>query len=49
MPVVGEMTVEVRYGMQIQQLPLVVVAGEGPSLLGRNWLRVVKLDWCQIG
>ena len=30
---------------QEEQLPLVVVAGEGPSLLGRDWLSKLKLDW----
>ena len=30
------------------QLPLLVVPGEGPSLLGRNWLQVVQLNWRRI-
>ena len=48
-PVLGELTVEVHYGTQTEQLSLVVVAGEGPSLLGRNWLKSLRLDWQQIG
>ena len=36
--VVGECQVSVQYRSVQQQLPLVVVAGKGSSLLGRNWL-----------
>ena len=32
----------VKYGNQITTLPLLVVKGEGPSLLGRNWLGVLN-------
>ena len=31
-----------------QQLELLIVPGDGPSLLGRDWLRCLKLDWTQI-
>ena len=37
--------VKVTYGNQLKELPLVIVQGQGPSLLGRNWLNVLKLDW----
>ena len=33
---------------QTARLPLVVVTGDGPSLLGRNWLQLIKLDWGSI-
>ena len=33
---------------QVEQLPLVVIAGDGPSLLGRDWLAKLKLDWSPI-
>ena len=36
---------------QKARLPLVVVAGEGPSLFGRDWLQAICLDWkgiCQV-
>ena len=29
-------------------MPLVVVKGAGSSLLGRNWLDVLRLDWKEI-
>ena len=48
-PVLGEAQVKVQHGENIQQLKLVVVGGSGPSLLGRNWLRQLRLDWRRIG
>ena len=44
LPVVGEMDVRVKYGEQHCDLALTVVSGEGPGLLGRNWLQYFKLD-----
>ena len=29
----------------LKQLDLHVVAGKGASLLGRNWLRHIQVDW----
>ena len=46
--VVGELSVRVQYGDQTKQLSLVVVSGNGPSLLGRNWLTEIKLNWQQL-
>ena len=38
MDIVGEATVQVRYqNSKLQRLTLVVVKGNGPPLLGRNW------------
>lgn len=37
----GSLTVDVTYGSQQQTLPLLVVAGSGPSLLGRDWLQKI--------
>ena len=34
--------------LQSSKLPLIVKKGEGPSLLGKNWLSAIKLDWQQI-
>ena len=45
----GQRVVEVRYGEQVAKVPLIVVAGQGPSLFGRNWLEKIKLDWATIG
>ena len=47
-PVLGSMTVCVTYKSQVVNLPLLVVKGEGPSLLGRNWLNHIRLDWQEI-
>ena len=49
-PVKGTMTVDVKYGQQhYKNLKLLVVSGSGPCLIGRDWLRVVRLDWRKIG
>ena len=46
--VTGELSVNVRSGTQSHSLPLLVVSGQGPSLLGRNWLLKLQLDWKNI-
>jgi len=43
--VLGQQEVKVQHGEQTAKLPLLVVQGKDPSLLGRNWLRVFHLDW----
>ena len=49
-PVKGTILVDVRYGDQHHQnLKLLVVRGSGPSLMGRDWLKVIKLDWKTVG
>ena len=47
--VIGEMDIQVVYGSKTHSLSLLVVAGEGPALLGRDWLRHLRLDWKTIG
>ena len=41
----GELQVKDQYGKQTEVLKLIVVSGSGPSLLGRDWLQKLSLDW----
>ncbi len=45
LPVLGVIQVDVSYESQNHSLQLVVVKGEGASLLGRNWLQPIRLNW----
>ena len=47
-PVLGSREVEVKYKDQVARLPLIIVKGVGTSLLGRNWLQTLRLDWHEI-
>ena len=47
-PVDGEIDVDVGYKDQTARVNLLVVSGNGPSLLGRNWLQHLILDWAQL-
>ena len=48
--ILGELKgLSVCYGDQtVEGLSLIVAKGSGTSLLGRNWLREVRLDWKDI-
>ena len=47
--VVGRAVVTVRCGREeVGELGLVVVGGKGPSLLGRDWLGRLRLDWREV-
>ena len=46
--VVGEIEVNVEYENQNAKLVLTVVAGDGPSLVRRNWLQLIRLNWREI-
>ena len=42
-PVLGEAKVQVSCGDQQACLPVVGIAGDGPALMARNWLSVLRL------
>ena len=44
----GTIPVTVEKDGQKVTLPLLVVAGTGPNLIGRNWLAELRLDWREI-
>ena len=46
--VLGTTSVTIRYRGQVKQLPLLIVPTDGPSLLGRDWLQEIVLDWKQL-
>jgi hypothetical protein len=48
MPVLGEIEVSVKFNNQKMKLPLVVANGSKVSLLERNWMKHIKLNWKQI-
>ena len=43
--ILGKLIIDVKHCKQHKQLPLYVVKGNGPSLLGRNWLTEINLNW----
>ncbi len=47
-PVVGCCEVNINYKGQSATVPLIVVPGAGPTLLGRNWLAEIRLSWQEI-
>ena len=44
----GVISVQVEVNNQKQQLDLLIVPGNGPSLLGCDWLSNLRLDWAHI-
>ena len=46
--VLGAIEVDVYYTGQQERLHLLVVAGDGPSLIGRDWLRKIRLNWKEL-
>ena len=47
-PVLGSALVPVEHNGQSLTLPLIVSAGNGTPLLGRDWLAALQLDWKSI-
>ena len=43
--VLGQTQMLLDYKQQKVKLALLIVQGDGPSLLGRNWLKSIELDW----
>ena len=46
--VLGSANANMAYEGQAAQLPLIVVKGDGPTLMGRNWLKKLTLNWSQL-
>ena len=46
--VLGSIDVDFTHNGQTKNLPLLVVAGNGPSLLGCDWLSQLSLNWHQV-
>ena len=42
--VCGEFKGKVRYGQHMRVCTLIVVEGDGPNVVGRDWLRHFRLD-----
>ena len=48
LPVFGQFIANVRYHAQESPLLTIVAGHDGPSLIGRNWLKCLRLDWNSI-
>ena len=44
----GEVMCNVEYDGKMCALPLVIIAGNGPTQIGRNWLRHTPLNWSNL-
>lgn len=42
------MHLNARYEQQIAKLPLVILKGDRPALLGRDWLYIIRLHFREI-
>ena len=46
--VVGAIDVDVKYQSKKVRLSLLIVKGDGPTLMGRDWLQHFRLDWARL-
>jgi len=46
--VLGTISANVQFKAQQETLPLLVVEGDSPILLGQDWLLKIKLDWQEL-
>ncbi len=42
---ISAIDVDIQYQTQKARLNLVIVDGDGPTLMGHDWLRYFRLDW----
>ena len=47
-PIVGKITILVKYENQERILDLIVVEGNLPALFGRDWLSRIRVDWKKV-
>ena len=47
-PVLGAVMVPVEYEGKKKNLNALIIAGNGPNLLGRDWLEQIRFDWSTI-
>ena len=48
LPVLGQLMVDVKVDQQVCKLPLTIIKGVSPTLLGQDWLSKLKLNWSKI-
>lgn len=43
--VLGAIKAQVKYEDQRVELPVLVIKGHGPNLLGQDWLTKIRINW----
>jgi hypothetical protein len=44
----GAIIVDVKHNKQCKRLELIVIEGRGPALIGRDWLKQLKIEWSKV-